>query len=61
MPDNEKPNTKNTPVDEKPNTQDENKPKYRYIYRDAESGQIVTEEYALANLTTTVRERREIK
>jgi hypothetical protein len=30
MPDNEKPNTKNTPVDEKPNTQDENKPKYRY-------------------------------
>lgn len=47
--------------DKKINTQDENKPTYRYIYRDAETGEIVTEAYAIANPKTTVRERIEIK
>jgi hypothetical protein len=42
------------PDNKKPNSQDENKPKYRYFYRDAITGQIVTEEYALANPQTTV-------
>jgi hypothetical protein len=46
---------------EKPNTQDENSPKYRYIYRSAITGEIVTEEYANANPNTTVRERIEVK
>lgn len=30
---------------------------YRYIYRDAITGRLVTEEYALAHPSTTVRER----
>jgi hypothetical protein len=49
------------PNNEKINTQDENKPKYRFIYRDAETGEIVTEAYAIANPKTTVRERIEVK
>lgn len=33
------------------------KKKYRYIYRDAKTWRLVSEAYALANPSTTVRER----
>lgn len=38
----------------------EKKKCYKYIYRDAVSGQIVSEAYALRNPRTTVRERIEV-
>jgi len=31
--------------------------KFHYIYRDAKTGRLVTEAYALAHPSTTVRER----
>lgn len=31
--------------------------RYRYIYRDAKTGRLVTEAYALAHPNTTVREK----
>lgn len=38
----------------------EKKKCYKYIYRDAVSGRLVTEAYALMNPRTTVRERVEV-
>lgn len=34
--------------------------RYKYIYRDAKTGKIVTEEYARRHPSTTVRERVEV-
>lgn len=34
-----------------------NSKRYRYIYRDAKTGRIVSEAYALANPGTTIREK----